>query len=337
MSKATISDVAKYCQVSTATVSMVLTNKGRISEKTREKVLNAIDELGYIYNQSAANLRHKRSNLVGLLIPDITNPFYAELIAGLSHLLEAHDSLLFLANTEDNVAKQNKLIDSLISQNAGGLVLCAAKETDMGFLRTVKKRGIPIVLAVRPMMDESFDYVGTNSFMGVQMATEHLLRLGHRNIAFIGGALNSQTRSQRLGGYMSKLIEYGISPNENYIVSCGANRAEGANATTRLLQKHPEISAVIAYQDIVAFGVMRAAKAMGRDVGENIAVVGFDDVPDAADTSPSLTTISVSAQQIGVAAGELILLKMAGQSDEIKSLIYPPKLMFRQSCGSGKN
>lgn len=334
MSKATISDVAKYCQVSTATVSMVLTNKGRISAKTRERVLVAIDELGYIYNQSAANLRHKRSNLVGLLIPDITNPFYAELIAGLSHYLEAHDSLLFLAHTEDNVAKQNKLIESLISQNAGGLVLCPSKETDISFLETVKKRGIPIVLAVRPMIDESFDYVGTNSFMGVQMATEHLIKLGHRHIAFIGGAVNSQTRSHRLGGFISKLLEFGIYPSENYMVSCGASRAEGAAATYKLLQQHPEITAVIAYQDIVAFGVMRAAKDMGLVVGKEIAVVGFDDVPDAADTSPSLTTVSVSAQQIGLAAGELLLSKMAGNSDGTKSLVFPPKLIVRQSCGT---
>ena len=334
MSKATISDVAKYCQVSTATVSMVLTNKGRISTKTRERVLAAIDELGYIYNQAAANLRHKRSNLVGLLIPDITNPFYAELIAGLSHYLEAHDSLLFLAQTEDDVAKQNKLIESLIGQNAGGLVLCCAKETDINFLKTVKKRGIPIVLAVRPMVDESFDYVGTNSFMGVQMATEHLIQLGHRHIAFIGGSVNSQTRSHRLGGYMSKLLEFGIHPNEGYIMSCGASRAEGASATYKVLQTHPEITAVIAYQDIVAFGVMRAVKDIGKSVGGDIAVVGFDDVPDAADTSPSLTTISVSAPQIGRAAGELLLAKMAGDRSEIKSLIFPPKLIIRQSCGS---
>ena len=133
---------------------------------------------------------------------------------------------------------------------------------------------------------------------------------------------------------MSKLLEFGIHPNEGYIMSCGASRAEGASATYKVLQTHPEITAVIAYQDIVAFGVMRAVKDIGKSVGGDIAVVGFDDVPDAADTSPSLTTISVSAPQIGRAAGELLLAKMAGDRSEIKSLIFPPKLIIRQSCGS---
>ncbi|SON52678.1 LacI family DNA-binding transcriptional regulator [Vibrio tapetis] len=336
MGKATIADVAKYCQVSTATVSMVLTNKGRISEATRAKVLKAVDELGYIYNQAAANLRHKRSNLVGLLIPDITNPFYAELIAGLSHWLEENDSLLFLANAEENVARQDKFIESLISQNAGGLVLCPAKDTDVSFLNTVRGRGFPIVLAVRPVGEDQFDYVGTNNFMGLQAATEHLINLGHRNIAFIGGLEGSQTRSHRLGGYMSKLLEHGISPQEKYILSCGASRPEGAAATKKMLNLNPEITAVIGYQDIVAFGVMRAIKDMGLKVGKDIAVVGFDDVPEATDTIPSLTTISVSARQIGRAAGEILLTRMKGGDKPIKSLIFPPKLIVRSSCGSNE-
>ncbi|WP_232060896.1 LacI family DNA-binding transcriptional regulator [Vibrio taketomensis] len=132
MAKATIAEVAKHCGVSTATVSMVLTNKGRISATTRERVLEAVNELGYVYNQAAANLRHKRSNLVGLVTPDITNRF-SEMIAGLSHYLEEQDSLLFLANAEESVERQSKFIDSLLSQNAGGVVMCPAMETNLDF------------------------------------------------------------------------------------------------------------------------------------------------------------------------------------------------------------
>jgi DNA-binding LacI/PurR family transcriptional regulator len=334
MAKPTIADVAKYCGVSTATVSMVLTSKGRISEATRSKVLQAIEELGYVYNQAAANLRHKRSNLVGLVIPDITNPFYSEMIAGLSHYLEQQNTLLFLANAEENVERQDKFIDSLISQNAGGMVMCPATDTNVDYLKTVRGRGFPVVLAVRPVGEGQFDFVGTNNFLGLQVATEHLIQLGHKHIAFIGGQERSKTRSHRLGGYMSKLIEHGIPFNEKYISTCGASRSEGALETRKMLEKHPQITAIIGYQDIVAFGVMRAIKDRGLTVGKDIAVVGFDDVPEASDTFPSLTTISVCAKEIGKAAGEILLARMNGNEEPIKSLIFPPKLMIRQSCSS---
>ncbi|ODS10540.1 LacI family DNA-binding transcriptional regulator [Vibrio scophthalmi] len=332
MTKATISDVAKYCDVSTATISMVLNNKGRISTTTRERVIEAVKTLGYVYNQAAANLRQKRSNLVGLVTPDITNPFYSEMIAGLSHYLEEQDSLLFLANAEESVQRQEKFIDSLLSQNAGGVVICPAMETNLDYLKTVQSRGFPIVLAVRPIGEEEFDFVGTHNFMGLQLATEHLIKKGHRYIAFIGGSEVSKTRSHRLGGYMSKLMEHGIPFNEKYIRSCSASRSEGAKAAHSLLEQHPEITAIIGYQDIVAFGVMRAVKSFGKSVGKDIAVVGFDDIAEAADTIPALTTVSVSAREIGRTAGELILSRMNGHNQPIKSIVFPPKLVIRDSC-----
>ncbi|MDV7106102.1 LacI family DNA-binding transcriptional regulator [Vibrio sp. TH_r3] len=329
----TIADVAKHCGVSTATVSMVLTNKGRISTMTRKRVLESVKDLGYVYNQAAANLRHKRSNLVGLVTPDITNPFYSDMIAGLSHYLEEQDSLLFLANAEESVERQNKFIDSLLSQNAGGVVVCPAMGTDIDFLKTVQGRGFPIVLAVRPLDEEQFDFVGTNNFMGLQLATEHLIAKGHKHIAFIGGLKSSRTRSHRLGGYMSKLMEHGIVFNERYIRSCSASRTEGAKVTKELLTEHPEITAIIGYQDIVAFGVMRGIKHFGKEVGKDIAVVGFDDVAESSDIIPSLTSISVSAREIGKAAGAIILARMKGDKQPIKSVVFSPKLIVRNSCG----
>ncbi len=327
----TISDLAKYCNVSIATVSMSLNNKGRISSKTREKVLQAVDELGYVYNQVAANLRLSRSNIVGLLIHDITNPFYGEMIAGLSHWLEENDTLLFLANAEESVQRQNKFIESLMSQNVGGVVLCPANNTDIHYLKTLQKRGFPVICIVRPLGNDDFDFVGTNNFVGGQLATEHLIQKGHRNIAFVGGNQYSQVRSHRLGGYVSKLLEYGVGIKEEYIVCCNATRIDGAVATRRLIDRYPEITAFVCYQDIVALGVMRATKDLGMKLGEDLAVVGFDDIPEAKGTSPSLTTISVSAREIGKTAGKILLSRMQGVNTPFKSVIFPPKLIIRES------
>lgn len=177
MTGITLADVAKRAGVSTATVSMVLCNKGRISQATREKVLRALDETGYVYNQTAANLRNRRSNQVGLLLHDITNPFYGEMTAGLSHEMERHDLLLFLANSEESSSRQQKFVDSLMRNNVCGMVLCAARETPQAFFDGLKRRTIPAIMVVRPLNDPDFDFVGTDNFLGTQLATEHLLRM----------------------------------------------------------------------------------------------------------------------------------------------------------------
>ena len=215
MSNVTVADIARHLGVSTATVSMTLRNKGRISEHTRQRVLRAIDELGYVYNQTAANLRNKSSNQVGLLLHDITNPFYAEMTAGLSREMEHHDLMLFLANSEESATRQQQFTDSLQRNNAAGMVICATQTTPRSFFESLQRRRMPTILIVRPVPDVAIDFVGTDNFLGCQLATEHLLKLGHRHIAFVGGNPASISRSQRLGGYMSKLLEHGISPNRS--------------------------------------------------------------------------------------------------------------------------
>ena len=204
MTTITLAQVAERAGVSTATVSMVLRNRGRISQATRERVLKAIDDSGYVYNQTAANLRNRSSNQVGLLLHDITNPFYGEMTAGLSHEMERHDMLLFLANSEESGERQQKFVDSLMRNNACGMVLCAARETPRSFFDSLKRRNIPAIMVVRPVNDPDFDFVGTDNFLGTQMATAHLLKLGHRHIAFIGGRQHSGTRAQRIGGFFRK-------------------------------------------------------------------------------------------------------------------------------------
>lgn len=199
MATITLADVAAYAQVSTATVSLVLRNQGRISEPTRKRVLAALEQLGYVYNQTAANLRNRSSNQVGLLLHDITNPFYAEMTAGLSDEMESHQMMLFLANTAESAERQQRFVDSLLQNSASGMVMCAAKQTPALFYESLKRRQIPVIMAVRPPADSGFDYVGTDNFLGIQLATQHLLNQGHRNIAFIGGQEGSSTRAQRLG------------------------------------------------------------------------------------------------------------------------------------------
>lgn len=333
MTSVTLAQVAERAGVSTATVSMVLRNRGRISQATRDRVLKALDDAGYVYNQTAANLRNRSSNQVGLLLHDITNPFYGEMTAGLSHEMERHDLLLFLANSEESGERQQKFVDSLMRNNACGMVLCAARETPTFFFEALKRRNIPAIMVVRPLSDPDFDFVGTDNFLGTQMATTHLVKMGHKNIAFIGGSPSSGSRAQRIGGFTSTLLDQGISPNPQWIVATQASQIDGAKVAESLLMRFPEITAAVCYQDIVALGVMQALRKMGREPGRDFALVGFDDITEAALVQPALTTVSVAAKEIGRKAGELLYSRIQGNDEPPKRIILPPALVIRESCG----
>lgn len=333
MAKVTVSDLAKECGVSTATVSMVLSNKGRISVETRQKVMNAIEKLGYVYNQQAANFRSQTSNQVGLLLQDITNPFYSELMAGLSHQTEVNALMMFIANSEESTDRQQKFVGAMARNSACGLVLCLARNTPATFIEGLKDLRFPVILVARPSPELPFDYVGTDNFSGARLATDHLLSLDHRNIAFIGGMPDSVTREQRIAGYASRLQEGGIDPDDNWIVSCESTRVAGADAVTALLTRYPQITAVVFHQDIIALGAVQGLRRMGRIIGKDISIIGFDDVPEASLVEPSLTTISVEAREIGRMAGELLLSRLAGNQQPPQTVILCPTLIQRHSCG----
>lgn len=336
MATITLADVAAHAHVSTATVSLVLRNQGRISDPTRKRVLAALEQLGYVYNQTAANLRNRSSNQVGLLLHDITNPFYAEMTAGLSDEMERHQMMLFLANTAESAERQQRFVDSLMQNSASGMVMCAAKQTPALFYESLKRRQIPVIMAVRPPADSGFDYVGTDNFLGIQLATQHLLNQGHRHIAFIGGQEGSSTRAQRLGGYSSKLLENHIPVRSEWIVSCEATQSSGAHACNELLAAFPQITAAVCYQDIVALGVMLALRQKDKVIGRDFALVGFDDISEASLVQPALTTVSVAAREIGRKAGELLFSRIQGNDEPPKRIILPPSLVIRESCGAAR-
>jgi LacI family transcriptional regulator len=213
------------------------------------------------------------------------------------------------------------------------MVLCAARGTPQAFFEGLKRRNIPAIMVVRPLDDPDFDFVGTDNFLGSQMATAHLLKLGHRNIAFIGGSLNSGTRAQRIGGFTSKLLEYGVAPKPEWIVASQASQSDGARVAEALFKQYPQITAAVCYQDIVALGVMQTLRKAGREPGRDFALVGFDDITEAALVQPALTTVSVAAKEIGRKAGELLFSRIQGNSEPPKRIILPPALVVRESCG----
>lgn len=339
MAKIRIKDVAKHAGVSVATVSQVLGGKGRISESTRELVQKSLDELGYVYNQVAANLRSNQSNHIGLLLHDISNPFYGEMAAGVARVMDEKGNMLFLTNSEDDIGKQNRLTKSLIQNGAAGIVICASNDTPRSYFEDLGNGNIPVVLITRHE-DKGMDFVGTDNILAGRMATDYLLSLGHKRIAFIGGVEGTRNRENRIIGYRESLIEGGVEFDAEIVLSTGSSRKEGSDAIKQILQNHQDVTACLFYQDIIAHGAIAYLNSEGIKAGKDISIMGLDGIEESSTIYPRLTSVSFSANEMGEQAGRLIFDRMSEANSNIsapghsvRKVILQPKLMVGESTG----
>ncbi|WP_088104456.1 LacI family DNA-binding transcriptional regulator [Halalkalibacter urbisdiaboli] len=332
--RVTLQQVAEHAGVSRATASLIVRNSPNISEPTRKKVLESMRELGYVYDRVAANLRSQRSNTIGLIITDVANPFFAELLVGVHHTLEADGYTVILGTTFDLDHKQEQLLSTMLEHRVGGVILCPVSKSDPETLNRLAQWDIPIVLAVREIPGVEYDYVGINYKAGTEMALNHLIKKGHRRIAFLGGLSESSAWQARKQGYCHALEQAGIEIDESLIVESAAAREGGAESINVVLQNQNPPTAVFCFNDLVAFGVMEGLREKGLTPGKDIDVVGFDNVREAALTNPSLTTISSFARLIGSNAAELLHKRILNSELERKHIILEPELEVRDSTGS---
>ena len=327
----TLADVAQDANVSRATASLVVRNSPLIKETTRQRVLDSIDKLGYIYHRAAASMRSQNSNTIGLIIPDIINPFFAELTIGMEGYLEEKQYAVFMSNTTEQMAKQARLLNAMREYQVDGALLCPVNETPLAEIEALQKAHFPIVLVARYLYDMDVDYVGVDNVYGAQMAMEHLLKGGHSKIAFIGGAENSSARRDRLEGYVSGLAKAALMSNPQWIVSTPVTRAGGYDAIQSLLQLSDPPTAALCYNDIVAYGVLAGLKASHVEVGTSFALAGFDDLADARFQSPPLTTVAVPTNEIGEQAARTLLERIANPDLPTRQIVLRPKLIVRDS------
>ena len=336
--KVKITDVAKQAEVSVSTVSLVLSNKGRISEATIKKVNKAIEELGYVRNEAAANLRSKRSNLIGLVLRDIADPFYAEITAGISEELEAKGYMLFLAQSGDSSEKLQKCVQSMIQQGVAGIVINPIRNATQSVVDMVQKANVPAVCVSRASVIDDIDQVCPDNNQAAKLATQHLIDQGHRHIAYVGGVSNSLTRAERIGGYCTTLMQYGLLFKNEWVVECDNSHQSAAKVTQELLNKNPKITAILCHYPVTAlgaiYGVQRANRSVGKDnyIGQQVSIIGFDDVPEAELSMPALTFTSSSAKDIGKLTGQRMLVRMENPDGLAEKVIVPPKLIKRDSA-----
>jgi LacI family transcriptional regulator len=331
MARVTLMDVAQHCGVSRATVSLVLNDSPLVAAKTRDRVRQAMTELGYVYNRSAASLRTQHSDAIGVVLTNITNPYFAEFATGVQDVLTSSAAVPLLAVSGEDRELQHRLVKSLVERNVDGIVLIPAHGTTPNDLPDLL--GTPLVLMARRLNGMDVDYVGAQNRDGGYTAAEHLYSHGCRRIAFVGGYADSSARDERAAGVEEFLNEHGLTLNSDRSVVCEPARPQAREAAMRLLSTDPEVDGIVCFSDVVAFGVLDALADMGRGVGSDVRVIGFDDVHEAGLNRPSLSSVAVPARETGRRAAQLVLERAVGSTEPIVREEFPVKLEPRETCG----
>jgi LacI family transcriptional regulator len=329
--RVTLLDIAGDAGVSRATASLVIRNVPSVAQGTRKRVLRSIKRLGYVYHRGAASLRTQRSHAIGLIVSDITNPFFAEVIVAIEERLAAANLVTLLGNTSEDQAKESRLLKTMSEFPADGILICPALGTRSPEAPNLADQ-LPIVSFVRRGV--GLDYAGVDNAQGAQLAVEHLYQLGHRRIAFIGGNPKISTGRERIEGYQRALRRLSLQFDPLLIIPSVPNRLGGHDSVQKLLEMENRPTAALCFNDVVALGVIEALKHFGLKVGENFGVVGFNNIPDAAQSLPGLTTVDTSPRQLGETAAEMLLKRIEKRDAPIRTIILQPKLIVRHSCGA---
>jgi LacI family transcriptional regulator len=333
--RVTMSDVAREAGVSLMTVSRVVNDKGEISAATRQRVLEVIERLGYRPSGIARGLVTQRTGTLGLVVPDISNPFFSEVARGAEH--EAYDESynVFLCNTEEETQRELAVLRSLEEKRVDGVVLCSSR-LDGGELRKALARHPAVVLANRRLEpadgENEVGVVMLDDIAGGRMATQHLLGSGHRAVGFLAGPSASRSGRQRAKGFRAALAAAGLPYNPDRARHCSPTVEGGRETARALLIAQPELTALFCYNDLVAVGALQACADLGRRVPDDLAVVGFDDIPLAALVTPPLTTCRVPRYELGVQAMRLLLNHINGCPGECTDIVLGLELVVRASA-----
>ena len=330
--RATIYDVAAKAEVSIATVSLALAENERIPEKTRAKVRAVAAELGYIPHGPARALARRKTGVIGVVVSDNSNPFFAQIVRGAENCAQAHEHSLLLTNSDEDGEREMECLTLLLSKGVDGIVLCPTM-TSSEPIQWMRSKRVPFVLVSRHTEDEECDYVISDDVTAGRLATRHLLRQGHRRIAHIMGPEHLSCARERLLGYQLGLGEAGIEYDSQLVFECDWRGCPLDIGLDRWWRADDPLTAVFAYNDLFAIECISRLKQRGLRVPDDVAVVGHDDVYFASFCEPPLTTIAQSAFELGRKAAEIVLMRERGQAgDSPVHVVLEPRLVVRESC-----
>ena len=332
MSHVTLQDIAKEAGVSTTTISRALNDKPDVNPKTKNKILEIAKDLGYTPNLLAKSLRSKNSKTIGVVLADISNPFFATVAKGVEDAAHKRGYSIILCNTDEEYEKEEEALQVLVEKRVDGLLIAPVQKEYEDILR-IKEQKIPLVLVSR-----HFDKIETNSVvsddvLGGFLATEYLIKKEHKRILYISGPLHISSASERLKGYKRALKEYKITFEEKLVKGYTAKMDKAYALMRKILKERLDFTAIFTFSDFLAFGVTKALREERLKIPDDIAVVGYDDIEFASILETPLTTVHVPKYRLGMKGANMLIDEIERKSTDRKSqkLIIKPKLMVRKS------
>lgn len=327
-----LQEVAERAKVSIATVSRVLNKSDKVVPETRAVVEQALLDLGYRPSRVARRLRMNsgHAHLVGLIIPDIQNPFYAEIARGVEDAAYAHSYALILCNSDENVEKGRFYLDVMRDESVDGLVLPPFDETDVAVIEMVKS-GMPVVCVDRSLAKVKTDLVEVDNHQGALEAVNHLIEKGHRSIGLIEGRSHVSTSRERRRGFLDALAAHGISPRKEHMRAGDFKQESGRVLANELLDLRKPPTALFVCNNLMTVGALAAIHHRGLRIPQDVAVVGFDDLPWAEALDPPPTVVRQPAYEVGKQAMELLLKRIVEPGRPPVTLRLRPELVIRRS------
>jgi LacI family transcriptional regulator len=335
-----IRDVACKAGVSASTVSRVLNARPDVAPATRERVLAVIEELNYHPNAQAVSLSRRYTGVVGLVVPDVITPFCTSVIESVQNTLRAYGYWMLLVANQVNPEEQARLqaeflVELWRGRRIDGLLVLIPVEVSLGPLRAMAQEGVPSVLIDMQYDGTGLNYIAVDNYRGGYLAAEHLLRLGYRDIAILCGPHWMPVSRDRLAGYEAALHDQGVPVHSEWIVpGLGFDEETGRHAMRTLLSADRRPRAVFAASDLIAFGAMATLDEVRLRIPDDIALIGFDDIPTAATYRPPLTTVRQPLETMGRLAVEHLCRLLSGETSDLLQTTMVPEVVVRVSCGS---
>lgn len=331
-SEPTIHDIARELKISASTVSRALNDNPRISLKTKEKIKAVADSLGYRPNTLASNLRNKKSNTIGIVVPLINRHFFSSVISGAEDVAYKAGYTVVISQSNDLAAKEINIVQSMFSNRVDGLIISIAMQTDtFEHLKLFRKKHIPLVFFDRAVPEIETDKIVVDDFAGGYRVTQHLIDQGYKRIGHLAGPQNLMTYYNRKNGYMEALRKNGIPYDESLVIINTLTSDEGVTAIQQLMDLPHPPDAVFCGNDTTALSLMIYLRDKGIRIPEDIGIVGFSNEPFSKVVSPSISTIAQPGFIMGQKAAELIIRKIENKERTYQTITLPTELIIRES------
>ena len=332
----TMNDVARRAAVSKATVSHVINNTRFVEEATRQRVLQAIVELGYRPNNVARSLTTRRTGTIGMIISDASNLFFGEMLRGVEDILQPENYGLIVCNTDETLERESHYLELLLRHQVEGIIAAATSQPWIE-LGQAKVQHTPIVFVDRAFEGLQGPYVGVNNFRGAYLGTRHLIECGHHKIGIVAGFQRLSTMRERLAGFRQALQEHAIPLPDEWVIPCPLSIDAGREATRHILSLPDRPTALFLNNNLLSLGALVALKELGLRCPIDIALLGFDDHPWAAVSDPPLTVVRQPARRLGQVAAQTLCALIAGAQPPPARIVLECELVLRESCCVGQH